>query len=73
MFPGKREDGSVAGRPLGVHPFLLCQKGVKVKIRKKITAERSVYVQPGVCDFPGLFSANKLFYVQPRRQSDSLC
>lgn len=43
------------------------------KNKKKITVERSVYVQPGVCDFAGLFSANKLFYVQPHRQSDSLC
>ena len=31
LLPGKREDGSVAGRPLGVHPLLLYQEGVKVK------------------------------------------
>lgn len=31
MLPGKREDGSVAGRPLGVHALLFYQEGVKVK------------------------------------------
>lgn len=31
LLPGKREDGSVAGRPLGVHALLFYQEGVKVK------------------------------------------
>lgn len=30
LLPRKREDGSVAGRPLGVHPLLLYQEGDKV-------------------------------------------
>lgn len=68
----------MAGRPLGVHPLLLYQEGVKVKedrvegewgwgggVRSKWTFNPIVYEQPGECEcseFPERPSANKLLF-----------